>query len=51
MAIWVVLGNETTLLTVFRNVILVDMAFFVVGSLCAAALPYRRPELFAHRRR
>ncbi len=47
MAIWVVLGNETTLLTVFRNVILVDMAFFVVGSLCAAALPYRRPELFA----
>jgi amino acid transporter len=47
LATWVVLGNSTTLLTLFRNVILVDFALFVIGSICVTALPYRRPELFA----
>lgn len=42
----IVFGNLTTLLALFRNFILVSEAMYVIGSVCAAALPYRRPELF-----
>jgi APA family basic amino acid/polyamine antiporter len=42
-----VLGNSTTILTLFRNILLIVFAILVVGSICAAALPYRRPELYA----
>ena len=41
------LGNLTTLLTLFRNFLLLTNAILVIGSICAAALPYRRPDLFA----
>jgi basic amino acid/polyamine antiporter, APA family len=46
VGIMTVLGNLTTVLTLARNFLLVINAVFVVGSICAAALPYRRPELF-----
>jgi APA family basic amino acid/polyamine antiporter len=42
-----VVGNSTTLLTLFRNILLVALTILAIGSICAAALPYRRPELFA----
>jgi basic amino acid/polyamine antiporter, APA family len=47
VAIFTVLGDLTSLLTIFRNLILVAYALFVIGSICAMLLPYRRPELFA----
>jgi basic amino acid/polyamine antiporter, APA family len=42
-----IIGNTSTLLTLFRNFILISNVILAVGSLCAAVLPYRRPELFA----
>jgi basic amino acid/polyamine antiporter, APA family len=42
-----IIGNTSTLLTLFRNFLLVSNAILAIGSLCAALLPYRRPELFA----
>jgi len=47
VSIFAVLGDATSLLTIFRNLILVSYAIFVIGSICAMLLPYRRPELFA----
>jgi basic amino acid/polyamine antiporter, APA family len=41
------IGNTSTLLTLFRNFLLVSNAILAIGCLCAAVLPYRRPELFA----
>lgn len=41
-----VLGNATSLLSLFRNLLLVGMAVFTIGSLCCAFIPYRRRELF-----
>jgi APA family basic amino acid/polyamine antiporter len=44
---FVVVGNATTLLTLFRNFLIISNAILIVGSVCAAAVPFRRPELFA----
>jgi APA family basic amino acid/polyamine antiporter len=44
---FVVVGNATTLLTLFRNFLIISNAILIVGSICAAAVPFRRPELFA----
>lgn len=46
MAAFTTIGNVGTLLTVFRNFLIVTNGILVVGAVCAAALPYRRPELF-----
>lgn len=44
---FVVVGNATTLISLFRNFLIISNAILIVGSVCAAAVPYRRPELFA----
>lgn len=40
------LGDFTSFVTLFRNLILVIYAIFVIGCLCAAVLPWRRPDLY-----
>lgn len=41
-----VLGDETTLLSVLRNLLLIVVAIFVMGSIAAMVLPYRRKDLY-----
>jgi amino acid transporter len=41
-----VIGDETSLLSLFRNLVLIGYVIFVIGSVCAAVLPFRRPDLF-----
>lgn len=41
-----VLGDETTLLSVARNFLLILTAIFAIGSAAAAALPYRCKDLY-----
>ena len=41
-----ILGDETTLLSVARNFLLILTAIFALGSAAAAALPYRCKELY-----
>lgn len=45
--IFSVIGDETTLLSVVRNFLLILTGIFALGSLAAAVLPYRRKELYA----
>jgi basic amino acid/polyamine antiporter, APA family len=40
------LGDFTSFLTLFRNLILIVFTIFVIGCLAAASLPYRRRELY-----
>lgn len=46
VAMFTTLGTFTSFITLFRNLILVVFAIFVIGCLCAAVMPYRRPDLF-----
>ena len=41
-----VIGDATTLLSVARNFLLILTAVFALGSMAAAALPFRRKELY-----
>lgn len=41
-----VLGDETTLLSILRNLLLIVVAIFVMGSLAVTVLPYRRKDLY-----
>jgi len=41
------LGDFTSFITLFRNLVLVAFTIFVIGCLCAAALPWRRKDLYA----
>lgn len=40
------LGDYTSLLTLFRNLVLVVIVIFIIGSVAAALLPFRRRELY-----
>lgn len=40
------LGDFTSFITLFRNLVLVAFSIFVVGCLCAAVLPWRRKDLY-----
>lgn len=46
VAAFSVLGDETTFLSLLRNLLLIATAIFAIGSLAAAALPYRRRDLY-----
>jgi basic amino acid/polyamine antiporter, APA family len=41
------LGDFTSLITLARNLILVALSIFVIGSICAAILPWRRKDLYS----
>jgi basic amino acid/polyamine antiporter, APA family len=41
------LGSYTSLLTIFRNLVLILFSLYTFSSLMGMLLPYRRPELFA----
>jgi basic amino acid/polyamine antiporter, APA family len=41
-------GSYTSLLTIFRNLVLILFSLYTFSSLMGVLLPYRRPELFAN---
>jgi basic amino acid/polyamine antiporter, APA family len=46
VGLFALLGNATSILSIFRNLLLIALAIFAVGSLCCAFVPFRRKALF-----